>query len=177
MMLTPSSIQIAWLSLVKWPILRLDTAITKCLIKNIKIHLTLVFQWPSENMCRFDKKIGLPLKMQIFTNHFVFRRQPTDFFFSKKMCQMKAGQNNKYDITKTWGFVQVCFQILNIIKNLYSILLFSALMIQISASSFLPEDFRESLSIVKDSIMYSDNCEQFVCWRNMSLLLKNNYEL
>ena len=87
MMLTPSSIQIAWLSLVKWPILRLDTAITKCLIKNIKINLTLVFQWTSENLCRFDKKIGLPLKMQIFTNHFVFRRQPSQLiFFSPKKC-------------------------------------------------------------------------------------------
>ena len=55
-------------------------------------------------MCQFDKKIGLPLKMQIFTNHFVFRRQPTEFFYlQKKMCQMKADQNNKYDITKTRG--------------------------------------------------------------------------
>jgi hypothetical protein len=37
--------------------------------------------------------------MQIFISHFVFRRQPAEFFFSKKICQMKAGQNNKYDIT------------------------------------------------------------------------------
>ena len=32
-----------------------------------------------------------------------------------------------------------------------------------SASSFLPEEFREPLSIIKDSIMYSDNCEQYEC--------------
>jgi hypothetical protein len=38
-----------------------------------------------------------------------FRRQRADFFFSKKICQMQAaaGQNNKYDITKTIGLVQV----------------------------------------------------------------------
>ena len=40
--------------------------------------------------------------MQIFICHFVFRRQPAEFFFSKKIRQMKLGQNNKYDITKTW---------------------------------------------------------------------------
>ena len=43
--------------------------------------------------------------MQIFISHFVFRRQPAEFFFSKKICQMKAGQNNKYDITKALGLV------------------------------------------------------------------------
>lgn len=32
-----------------------------------------------------------------------------------------------------------------------------------TATNFLPDDFREPLSIVKDSIMYSDDCEQFVC--------------
>ena len=37
----------------------------------------------------------------VFINHFVFRRQCADFFFSQKMCQMKAGQNNKYDYNKT----------------------------------------------------------------------------
>ena len=34
--------------------------------------------------------------------------QPTEFFFSKKISQMKADQNYKYDITKILGFVQVC---------------------------------------------------------------------
>jgi hypothetical protein len=33
-------------------------------------------------------------------SHFVFKRQPAGFFFKKKY-QMKASQNNKYDITKT----------------------------------------------------------------------------
>ena len=52
-------------------------------------------------------KICLPPKMQIFISHFVFRRQPDEFFFSKKIRQMKAGQNNKYDIRKTLGVMQV----------------------------------------------------------------------
>ena len=34
--------------------------------------------------------------MKIFNRYFVFRRQPAEFFFSKKMGCMKAGQNNKY---------------------------------------------------------------------------------
>ena len=34
-------------------------------------------------------------------SHFVFRRQPADFFFSERICQMKAGQNNKNDGTNT----------------------------------------------------------------------------
>ena len=95
-MLTPSSIQIAWLSLVKWPILRLDTAITKCLKKNIKINLTFIFQWTSGNMCQFDKKIGLPLKMQIFTNHFVLRRQPAEFSFVKKNRKFKQASKRNF---------------------------------------------------------------------------------
>jgi hypothetical protein len=37
-----------------------------------------------------------------FICHFVFRRQPADFFFSKKICQIRGGQNNKYDINNTW---------------------------------------------------------------------------
>ena len=112
-----------------------------------------------------------------FISYFVFRKQSAYFFFSPEKFQPKAVQINKCGITKTCGFVQVCFQILNIIKKLHSILLFSALMV-VTASSLLPEDFREPLSIVKDSIMYSDNCEQFVCWRNMSLLLKmNSYKM
>ena len=45
--------------------------------------------------------ICVPLKCII--SHFVFRRQPADFFFSERICQMKAGQNNKYDGTKTWS--------------------------------------------------------------------------
>lgn len=32
-----------------------------------------------------------------------------------------------------------------------------------TASSLLPEDFREPLSIIKDSIMYTDKCDQYVC--------------
>ena len=33
-----------------------------------------------------------------FIRHFVFRRQSAEFFFSTKSYQMKASQNNKYDI-------------------------------------------------------------------------------
>ena len=39
-------------------------------------------------------------------SHFVFRRQPAEFFFSKKIRKMRAGQNNKCDITKTSSLVQ-----------------------------------------------------------------------
>jgi hypothetical protein len=42
-----------------------------------------------------EKKDCVPLKMRIFISHFVFRRQPAEFFFAKENCQMKAGQNNK----------------------------------------------------------------------------------
>ena len=33
-----------------------------------------------------------------FMGQFVFIKQPTEFFFSIKIRQMKASQNNKYDI-------------------------------------------------------------------------------
>ena len=40
--------------------------------------------------------------MQIFVSRFVLkRREAAECFFSKKICQMKAGQNKKYDIKKT----------------------------------------------------------------------------
>ena len=45
------------------------------------------------------------MSLKISISLFVFRRQPAEFFFSKKICQMKAGQNNKYDITKALGLV------------------------------------------------------------------------
>jgi hypothetical protein len=35
------------------------------------------------------------LKWQTFITHFVFRRLRAEFFFTKKIRQMKAGQNNK----------------------------------------------------------------------------------
>ena len=48
--------------------------------------------------------------VQFFSSHFNFCRQPTEFFFSKKIRQMKGGQNNFFDIiTKTSGLVQVWF--------------------------------------------------------------------
>ena len=47
-----------------------------------------------------NKIVILAFFHQILISH--FRRQPTDFFFSKKNRQMKAGQNNKYDMTKVW---------------------------------------------------------------------------
>ena len=36
-------------------------------------------------------------KWQFFISLLVFRSQRAEFFFSKKICQMKGGQNNKYD--------------------------------------------------------------------------------
>ena len=36
--------------------------------------------------------------------------------FFQKIRQMKAGQNNKYDITKTSGLVQVCFSYLTNVR-------------------------------------------------------------
>jgi hypothetical protein len=36
---------------------------------------------------------------RFFISPFVFKRQPAEFFFSKKNRQMIADQNNKYDIT------------------------------------------------------------------------------
>ena len=42
-----------------------------------------------------QKKLGP--KWQIFIATF-FRRQRPEFFFSKIIRQMKAGQNNKYDV-------------------------------------------------------------------------------
>ena len=47
-------------------------------------------------LCYFDLLKEVYPKWQIFINHFIFRRQPAEFFFSKKICQIKAGQNNKY---------------------------------------------------------------------------------
>jgi hypothetical protein len=41
------------------------------------------------------------LDQLLFISYFVFRRQSAEFYFSKKNCQIKAGQNNKHDITKT----------------------------------------------------------------------------
>ena len=35
-----------------------------------------------------------------FISHYLYRRQPNEFIFSQKNLQMKAGQNNKCDITK-----------------------------------------------------------------------------
>ena len=42
------------------------------------------------------------VKMKLFSDHFL----EAEYFFSKKIRQMKASQNNKYDITKTSGLVQ-----------------------------------------------------------------------
>jgi hypothetical protein len=47
-------------------------------------------------------------KWQIFISHFVFRSQPAEFFSSNKNCQMKVGQNNKYEIRKALELTQVC---------------------------------------------------------------------
>ena len=53
--------------------------------------------------CNLTRKFVWPQKMQTFMSHFVFRRQPAELLISKNIRQMEAGQNNKYDITKTLG--------------------------------------------------------------------------
>ena len=53
-------------------------------------------------------KISRQITMfNFFISHFVCERQPAEFFFSKTITEMKAGQNEKHDITKISGFVQV----------------------------------------------------------------------
>ena len=43
----------------------------------------------------------------LFNSHFVLRRQ--QFFYSKKIRLMKAGQNNKFDITKDFRSILCTF--------------------------------------------------------------------
>ena len=58
------------------------------------------------------------LDQLLFINHhFVFRGQRAEFFLSKKIRQMKASQNYKYDIIKTSGLVQVWKCVLRLIWN------------------------------------------------------------
>ena len=127
-------------------------------------------------ICIFPRQTNFLVKLQRSATLFLESSQ-LNFFFSKKFVKRKQFKITNMILQRPEILCRFVFTlILNIMKNLYSILFFSALMV-VTASSLLPEDFREPLSIVKDSIMYSDNCEQFVCWRNMSLLLKMNYEL
>ena len=45
---------------------------------------------------------GVKLQCSVLSiSHFVLRRQCAEFFLTKKICQIKAGQNNKYDITRS----------------------------------------------------------------------------
>ena len=69
------------------------------------------------------------LDQLLFISHFVFRRRPGKFFFSKNIRQMEAGQNNKYNITNTSDLVQVwllltavlkvCFHVLAFVQNVF----------------------------------------------------------
>ena len=52
--------------------------------------------------CNLTRILFVPLKMQIFISYFLFS---WIFLLQKKNRQMKAGQNNKYDITNTLGLV------------------------------------------------------------------------
>ena len=61
----------------------------------------------SKNKAVDEKTKEAGLKLKIYKSQFVFRRQGAQSFFSKNICQMIAGLNNKYDITKTWGLVLV----------------------------------------------------------------------
>jgi hypothetical protein len=80
----------------------LDISIEKsagCLLKT---------KWLMKNCISEANKFTRQIIMiSFFISHFVFRRQPAEFFFSKKIRQMKAGLNNRYDITKTLDVVQV----------------------------------------------------------------------
>jgi hypothetical protein len=58
-------------------------------------------------MKRSSKTEHFNLMRKSIISHFVFRRQPAEFFFSKKNRKMRAGQNNRYDITKISSLVQV----------------------------------------------------------------------
>ena len=49
-------------------------------------------------MKKQKKKICVPVKMQTFICHFVFRRQPAEFLFSKKNCLIKAGQIKNIEV-------------------------------------------------------------------------------
>ena len=42
---------------------------------------------------QLEEKICVPLKMQVIISYFVFRRQPAEFFLSKKCHQMNASQH------------------------------------------------------------------------------------
>jgi hypothetical protein len=55
---------------------------------------------------KFSGQIAM---FSFFIGHFAFRRQPAEFFFYIKNRQMKASQNNKYDIMykNILGLVQV----------------------------------------------------------------------
>ena len=56
-----------------------------------------------ENL-HFQKHTKLLVKLQfsVFSSATLFiKEEPAKFFFPKKIHQMKAGKNNKYDITKT----------------------------------------------------------------------------
>ena len=45
---------------------------------------------------------GVKLQCSVlYISHFVLRRQCAEFFLTKKICQIKAGQNNKYNITRS----------------------------------------------------------------------------
>ena len=65
-----------------------------------------------KNIIIIDEKICMPVKMQIFICHFVFRRQPADFLFSKKNRQMKAGQILKSFLTWNQGKMCITFSII-----------------------------------------------------------------
>jgi hypothetical protein len=68
------------------------------------------FSWlPSKNKVadenlHFQRHTNISNQITMFSFficQYVFRRQPAEFFFSQNIPQMKAGQNNKYDTTKT----------------------------------------------------------------------------
>ena len=75
--------------------------LTNFLKKNNSACCLIKTKWlrKKKNIIIIDEKICMPVKMQIFICHFVFRRQPADFLFSKKNRHMKAGQILKSFLT------------------------------------------------------------------------------
>ena len=83
-----------------------------------------IFLMPTKNKgaeektehCNLTRKFACLWKCK-FASTTLFLEAASWIFLLQKIHQMKAGQNNKYDITKTWSLVQVWFWLCKIWKN------------------------------------------------------------
>ena len=82
-----------------------------CLLLDLLSFEDFFFGEEKFSLLPSKKKVAdenLPLWTSFFLSPTLFFiRQCPEFFFYKKNRQMKAGQNNKYDITKTSGLLEV----------------------------------------------------------------------